>query len=266
MINGTLFAREMKAGIKLLVIFGAVITMYVVCIIWMYDPEMMKMLDGFAEAMPEIMAAVGMNGGAADLLGFMISYLYGFILLIFPMVFSILRGNRLIAGYVDRGSMAYLLAAPVKRRNVAVTQMTVLVSGIVILVVYITALELAAARWMFPGELVFRDIAAVNAGLLFLHLFIGSICFSASCVFSETGYSIAVGAGIPVLMYIFQMLANVGDRLENMKYFSVFTLFDPSGLAAGETNAVCGAVCLLAGAAVVFPAGITVFCRKDIHV
>lgn len=59
----------------------------------MHDPEMMKTLDSFVEVMPELMAAVGMSAGAASLLGFMVSYLYGFILLIFPMVFCILRGK-----------------------------------------------------------------------------------------------------------------------------------------------------------------------------
>lgn len=88
-----LFKREMKGSVKLLVIFGAIITMYVSIIINMYDPEMMKMLDGFVEIMPELMAAVGMTANAASLLGFMVSYLYGFILLIFPMLFCILRGN-----------------------------------------------------------------------------------------------------------------------------------------------------------------------------
>ena len=86
MINSTLYLREMKKSVKMLIIFGAVITMYVTIIIGMYDPEMMKMLDGFAEMMPELMAAVGMDTSANTLLGFMVSYLYGFIFLIFPSV------------------------------------------------------------------------------------------------------------------------------------------------------------------------------------
>lgn len=266
MINRALFGREMQAGVKLLAVFGAVITMYVICIIWLYDPETMAMLDSFTEAMPEIMAAVGMTAGAADLMGFMISYLYGFILLVFPMVFSILRSNRLIAGYTDSGSMAYLLAAPVKRRTIAFTQMTALLCGIFILIGYTTVLELAAAQWLFPGELPYSELLAVNAGLLCLHFMIGSVCFSASCIFSEVKHSTAVGAGIAVLMYIFQMLANVSDKINAVKYFSVFTLFDPSGLAAGGTGAICGSICLLIGAVLIYPAGIAVFCRKDIHV
>ena len=113
MMNLTLYRREMKGSIRLLLIFGAVMTLYISIIISMYDPEMMKTLDNFAEVMPDLMASVGMKAHASNLLGFMVSYLYGFILLIFPMVFSILRGNALIARYVDKGSMLSLVAAPV---------------------------------------------------------------------------------------------------------------------------------------------------------
>ena len=136
MINMALYKRELKGSVKLLLILGAIITMYVSIIISMYDPEMMKMLDSFAEAMPELMAAVGMRANAANLLGFMVSYLYGFILLLFPMLFCILRGNSLVARYVEKGSMVSLVAAPIKRRAIVLTQMTVLISGILLLILY----------------------------------------------------------------------------------------------------------------------------------
>ena len=145
--------KQMKRNVKLLVLFGMIISMYVYIIISMYDPKMMEMMDNFAKLMPELMAAMGMTTDTANLMAFMISYLYGFILLIFPMVFSILRGHGLVAAYVDKGSMASLLAAPVKRRTIILTQMAALISGIVILVVYSTVLEYACAGGLFPGEL-----------------------------------------------------------------------------------------------------------------
>lgn len=266
MISMALYKREMKGSIKLLLIFGAVITMYVSIIIGMYDPDMMKMLDGFSEAMPELMAAVGMTPGAGTLLGFMVSYLYGFILLIFPMLYCILRGNALIARYVDKGSMASLAAAPVKRRTIAFTQMAALISGILLLVLYSTVLELACAGSGFPGELDTGELFGLNAGLLCLHLFIGGICFLASCLFSDTRYSIGLGAGIPAFMYVLQMLANVGGSAEKAKYCTFFTLFQPEGLIAGEGSAIAGALLLLTGAAVLYGAGIVVFDRKDLHI
>ena len=224
MINMALYKREMKGSVKLLLIMGAIITMYVSIIISMYDPEMMKMLDSFAEAMPELMAAVGMRANAANLLGFMASYLYGFILLLFPMLFCILRGNSLVARYVEKGSMVSLVAAPIKRRAIVLTQMTVLISGILLLIR--TVLELICAGSGFPGELDTIELLVLNGGLLCLQLFIGGICFVSSCIFSDTKYSVSFGAGIPIFMYVLQMLANVGGNAEKAKYFTFFTLLD----------------------------------------
>lgn len=266
MINFTLYKREIKGSLKLFVIFAAIMTLYISVIISMYDPELMKTLDGFVEAMPEIMAAVGMSAGATSLIGFMISYLYGFIMLIFPMLFCILRGNGLVAKYVDKGSMISLVAAPVKRRTIAFTQLMVLISGVVLLIVYATVLELVVAQSNFPDELAVSELVKLNGGLLCLHLFIGGICFLASCIFSDTKYSIAFGAGLPALMYILQMLANVGESAEKAKYFSVFTLFDPEGIVAGESFANTGIIILLIGAIALYAAAITVFSKKDLHI
>lgn len=266
MINTALYKREMKGSIKLLAVFGAVITMYVTIIINMYDPEMLKTLDSFAKAMPELMASFGMKTNAANLLGFMVSYLYGFILLIFPMAFCILRGNALIARYVDKGSMASLAAAPVKRRTIAFTQMGTLISGIMLLIFYITVLELVCAELAFPGDLDIAALCMLNSGLLCLHLFIGGICFLSSCLFSDTKYSIAFGAGIPALMYIVQMLANVGGKAETAKYFTFFTLYNPDAVIAGEGNTDIGMFVLFAGAAVLYGLGIIVFEKKDLYI
>ena len=265
-MNPTLYKREMKGSVKLLVIFGAVMTMYVTIIISMYEPDMLKLLDSYAQAMPELMAAVGMTPGAADLLGFMISYLYGFILLVFPMVYCILRANGLVAKYVDRGSMASLLAAPVRRSSIALTQAAVLITGTMLLVGYVTGLELAVCEAYFPGELAAKELLAVNGGLLCLQLFIGGVCFLFSCIFSDTKYSLAFGAGVPAVMFLLQMLANAGEAAEKARCFTFFTLFDPKGLAAGEGEAVLFAALLLAGAAALYAAGTVVFCKKDLHV
>ena len=62
-MSWTLYKREMKGSVKLLLLFAAVITMYVTIIITMYEPEMMATLDSFYEVMPEMMAA-GICGGA----------------------------------------------------------------------------------------------------------------------------------------------------------------------------------------------------------
>lgn len=266
MINFTLFKQGVKGSWKMLLIFAAVLTLYVSIIISMFDPEKMELLDEYTKIMPEIMAAVGMTAGATTLLGFMSSYLYGFIMIVFPMVFSILYGNKLIAGHVDRGSMTYLLAAPVKRYTVAITQIKVLITGILALVLYITILELSIAEATFPGSLEIGTLLVLNFGLFCLHLFIGGICFFCSCLFSDVKYSIGFGAGIPALEFIIQMLSNTGEQMENVKYATFFTLFNPEGIIGGKGGAINGIIALLAGAIVLFLAAIAVFSKKDLHI
>ncbi|MDY3846403.1 MAG: ABC transporter permease [Eubacteriales bacterium] len=266
MLSPTLYKREMKGSLKILIIFAAVILMYVAIIISMYDPEMMATLDKFYEVMPQIMASVGMRAGATSLIGFMISYLYGFILLVFPMLFCILRSNALIAKYVDAGSMVTLLAAPVKRITVVLTQLSVLVSGVFLIDVYTTGIELLIVKTRFPGELIVAQLLKLNLSLLSLHLFIASICYLSSCIFSDTKYSIAFGAGIPALMYVLQMLANAGKKAEMAKYFTFFTLFDANGIVAGEIGAIIKMTVLFVGAIALFSVGTVIFCKKDLHI
>jgi len=266
MFNFTLYKRGMQGSWKMLLIFAAVLTMYFTIIISMFDPALGSVLNEFAEAMPELMAMVGMTPSSTTMLGFMSAYLYGFIMLIFPMIFSILSANKLIARHVDNGSMTYLLAAPVKRRTVAFTQMKVIASGIFALTAYATIMGIIACELSFPGELEIGKFILLNLGALCLQLFIGGICFLCSCIFNDTKYSIGFGAGIPALAFIIQMMANAGAELENAKYATFFTLFNPDGITAGETGAIWGMVTLFVGAMVLFISAITIFNKKDLHI
>lgn len=266
MFNVTLYKRGMQGSWKMLLIFAAVLTMYFTIIISMFDPALGSALNEFAKAMPELMAIVGMNPSSTTMIGFLSAYLYGFLMLIVPMIFSILCANRLIARQVDSGSMTYLLAAPVKRRSVAFTQMKVIASGIFALIFYATVLGIITCEISFPGELDIGKFILINLGALCLHLLIGGICFLCSCIFNDTKNSIGFGAGIPALAFVIQMMANAGAKLENAKYATFFTLFNPDGIAAGQTGAIFGMVALFAGALVLFASAIIIFEKKDLHI
>ena len=198
-MNFALYKKEIKGSFKILLIFAGMLTMYIVMIVSMYDPELSDALKQFEELMPELMSAVGMTGANETLTDFMSSYLYGMILLVFPMVYTVIWANGLIAKYVDRGSMAQLLAAPVKRSKIAVTQLTALISGIAALIFYCTVLEYGAAQMMFPGELSLTVLLRLNAGLLCLHLFIAAPIWEASS--KKSGVSHFLHCSIPTVLF-----------------------------------------------------------------
>lgn len=265
-MNITLYKRGLKGSWKLFVVFAAVLTMYFSIIITMFDPELGSALVEFEKLMPELMAMVGMTQTGTTLAGFMASYLYGFIMLVFPMVFSIFTANNLVVRQVDQGYMAYLLAAPVPRGKIVFTQIKVLLTGLVLLVGYAALVGIAASEWLFPGELDIPLFLLLNLGALALQCFIAGICFFFSCLFNDTKYSIALGAGIPALAFIIQMMANAGEEMANMKYATFFTLFAPQQIVAQETWPLWGMGALAAGALLLFIFSARVFIKKDIPV
>jgi ABC-2 type transport system permease protein len=266
MINRALFLRELRGSVKTLIVFGSITLLYIVIIVDMYDPKLAASLDDFVKAMPDLMAAFGMKQGATSLISFLDSYLYGFVLLLFPMVFSILRANGLIARYVDRGSMVSLIAAPVKRSTVAFTQLCVLIADIIILLALSTVTEIISAAILFPGELNTSGLLILNAGLLALQLFIAGICFFCSCLFSDARFSMGFGAGIPSLMYVLKMLADASSGAEDIKYFTFLTLFNPDGLIHSESGAIISATILFASAIALFAGSVVVFTKKDLSI
>lgn len=266
MISLPLYKQGLKAGWKILVILAAVMAMYITIIITMFDPQLGAALQGLAQAMPEIMAIAGMTYAGTSLCGFIASYLYGFVALVFPMVFSIIMANRLVCRHIDRGSMAYLLAAPVSRATVAFTQLKALGTGIFALMAFMTAAGGISAELWFPGQLEWGSFLLLNLGALALHAFIGAICFFASCLFSESKHSLALGAGLPSLMFVLQMIANYGGRLSNFRYATFFTLFDSAALAEGSLSALWGVAALAAGAAGLNALSIYIFTKRDIQV
>ena len=266
MFNFTLYKYSLRKNLFTLLIFAAVLTLYFSMVIPMFDPKLGGALKDFAESMPTIMAMFGMDTMATTMIGFISSWLYGFIMLVFPMVFSIICANGLVAGYVDKGSMTCLLAAPVKRGAVAFTQMKALASGIFLLTAYATGVGITVCNISFPGELDIKKFLLLNLGLLTLELFIGGVCFFCSCVFNETKYSIGLGAGISALSFILQMLANTDEKLEKIKYLTFFTLFDPGKLIAYDAAAIWSAVMLFIGSLLLFFSAILIFKRKDLPI
>lgn len=263
-MNLSLLKEDLRGGWKLFVLFFAVLAMYIAVIITMFDPELTSTLTLLTQSMPELMAAFGMGTVATTLAGFLANYLYGFLFLILPMVFVVMLSNRLISGHVDRGSMAWLLASPSSRGKVIVTQAFAQIISMLVMVVLSTLLTVGICQVMFPGELTIGRYIVLNLGLFCLQLAIGGICFLASCIFNESKNALAVGAGIPAAFFLVQMLVNLGGKLADLKYFTMFTLFQATGLLEGTTGAYAGAAALAALGAALYAAGIAIFRKRNL--
>lgn len=227
-----LMKREWKSNYKILLLFMAVLTLYESLIVAMYDPKLGESLNMMAETMPQIFAAFGMTDPGLTLLDFITNYLYGFILTMIPLIYTIIMCHRLIARYIDKGSMAYLLATPHTRAQIMFTQLSVLLSGVFLLIGYSVVLILGCSSMMFQETIEIGQFLMMNIGLLAIHSFFACVCFLSACSFNETKLSIGIGAGIGMASLLIQMLSQVSENIDFLKYITPLTLFDPHGLQA----------------------------------
>lgn len=261
----TLYRKDWRSHWKLLVGIMGAITLYFAVIIGMYDPADGSALEQLvAMKLPEeFIKAFGFATMDNSLLGFLSSYLYGFLLLALPLVAIIAIANRLVASLVDRGSMAAILSSAVTRRQVALTQAAFLISAVLALCLYITGIGMLLSELSFKGLLDHAAFLKLNAGLCMALLAVSAVCFFFSCLFTEARLSLAFGAGLPILFLIIQMLVNYNDKLGALRWLSLFSLFVPGDINAGQPVLVPMLVLGLVTAAL-YAAGILVFDRKDL--
>mgnify|MGYP001025335674 CR=1 FL=1 len=262
----SLFKATVKSSWLMFMIFLAILFMYLSIIITMFDPENMDAMALYLESLPQAMIdAFGYGTVATDLTSFIALYFYGFIVLLFPLIYCIVIANRLIAAHVDRGSMAFLLSTPNTRAKIVSTQGIYMIISITLLLALNTALGIVVCEALFPGELDMRGFLEINVATIMLTLAISSICFFFSCIFNEAKYSLAFGAGIPLLFFVINMLRNISGNYEWLQYLTIYTLFDPMEILAGDQPLITIALIFGLVTLVLYSAAVIIFSRRNLY-
>ena len=157
MFSKTLFKQSLIQNWKLWLIITIVTSAICILIINTFDPHAMRLaMMTFGDAPP-----AGMGGGPfgtgtsrfgmltiPDLLA---SGYYAMLGLIMPLVYVVVTSNSLMAGQVDRGSMAYTISSPLTRVKVAITQIIYLVVALASMFLVVAASGLAATQISHNG-------------------------------------------------------------------------------------------------------------------
>ncbi len=266
-MSKALFKNTFKRNIFILMIIFAIMVMYLSIIISMYDPDNTEAMNQMLEALPqEVAAAMGFSTLATDFTSFIAHYYYGFIILMFPMIYCIIMANRLVAKHVDQGSMSFFLSTPNTRKKIVLTQGIFFLLSITILHTIIALLGVLISQAMFPGELDIGSYIAINMGAMFLMYSISSISFFFSCLFNESSKSTMFGTGIPVLFFVLNMLSNVSPDINWLKNFTIFSLFDVAKILQGEISLAFIVLFYIVITFVLYFAGITIFNKKDLAI
>ncbi len=265
MISLPLLKANIRSQYLIFLIFAALLGLYLSIIAGMFNPESMAAFDAMLATLPkEIVNTMHFSIHETSLIGFLAGYFYGFLIQLILLIYTAITANHVIAGYVDSGSMAFLLSTPNPRWKIALTQAVYLAGSTALLIIITMLVGIAVSQAMFPGALDIGRFSLLNLGASLLFFALSAIGFFASCLFNETRLSLALGAGLPVFFLLLKLISGVSADLAPIGWASLMSLFDPAAIIARPASALPSFLALLLIGFVLYAAGIVVFSKKDL--
>lgn len=195
--------------------------------------------------------------------------------LLLPIIFVIMTANNLIAGQVDSGAMAFVLSTPTKRRKVTITQMSYLISALLVMYILMTLTSIISLSIVKDAiKITYMQLLKLNLSAFITMLAISGICFLSSCWFNRSKYAMSIGGGLTMFFLVATILGLFGSpvipsaiRIEAMRYFnyvSIITLFDTNSIIEGTNNYLWKLLILLFIGLITYIIGIKRFNEKDL--
>ena len=266
MISVPLLKQTIKSNGVLFLIFALVPCLFLSIVMGIYTTKTADAMKAILSsgALPQAMLQmVGSQINNLSLNGMLATQFFQMLAVLFPMIYVIIVGNKLIADRVDRGDMAYILSTPTRRNQVTFTQALYLFGSLIVMFGLFAGAGLVAAAIFQPGVLVIKSFLVLDLGAFLLAFATSGITFASSCIYNLSKNSLALGAGLPLTFFVCNLLAMMGENLKAFKYFTLQTLYDTNKILAGSVYARQLAILAIIGAGL-YAIGMIVFREKDL--
>ena len=230
----TLFKHELKQGRNALIIWTAVIAFMLGTCIIIY-PEMKSQMSEVSEMFSEMgsfSAAFGMDKiNFGEFLGYF-STECGNVLGLGGAFFAALLGITSLAKEEKEHTAEFLLTHPINRSKVVLQKLISVFMQIVILnafVVGITALSVLIVGEKPDAKL----LALIFLAYFILQVEIAAICFGISAFIGRGG--LGVGLGMAALFYFLNIISNLTERAEFLKYITPFAFAEGADIITNKS-------------------------------
>ncbi len=221
----TLVLHEIKRNKLSLIIWSAVISFMLAVCVLIY-PEMSKEMGQISEMFSNMGAfsdAFGMDQlNFGEFMGYF-GIECGNVLGIGGAIFAAILGISALAGEERNGTAEFLLTHPVSRLKIAAEKLIAVVAQI-------TALNLVVALVCLLSVLAVNveanalQMFLLLLSYLILQIEIGTISFCISAFMKNGGFGI--GIGLSMLLYFLNIVANLSESVEFLKYVTPFAYTD----------------------------------------
>ncbi|WP_293972737.1 ABC transporter permease subunit [uncultured Ruminococcus sp.] len=259
----TIIRHELKQSRISLIIWTVAIGFLLAVCIFMF-PEMkgeMEEVNDVFSSMGSFTQAFGMDKvNFGTLLGFY-AVECGNILGLGGAFFASLCAISVLSKEEKERTAEFLLTHPVSRVRVVAEKLISVLLQIVILNAVVYAIAVLSIA--FIGETVpWQEITLMHTAYLLLQLELAGVCFGVSA-FLRRG-SIGTGLGIAVIMYFLNIIANLTESAEFLKYITPFGYADGAEIVRNVSLDMNMIAIGILFAVIGISAAFVKYCRKDI--
>lgn len=227
----TIIRHELKQGWKSLAIWTAAIGFFIVICIFMY-PEMKGEMDDVSDmfsSMGAFTAAFGM-----DRLNF--GTLTGFYAVECGNIVGI--GGAFFAALIAIGALAkeekertaeFLLAHPISRVRLITGKLAAVIIQIIIMNVIVFVMSFVSIA-IIGEDIPWKEISLLHLAFLLVQMELAGICFGISAFLRRSG--LGIGLGIATIMYFLNIVANISESAEFLKYITPFGYAEGADIVA----------------------------------
>lgn len=251
----TLIRHELKQAWKSLLIWTLAIGSFIIICLFMY-PEMKSQMEGISSifsSMGAFTAAFGLNVLDFGTLRGFYGIECGNILGIGGALFAALIGIAALAKEERSGTAEFLLTHPLSRTEIITAKLAAVLIQVLVLnvVVWLMAIGSIAAI----GEPIpWKEVTLLHASFFLLQVELACVCFGLSAFLWKGG--LGIGLGLAIALYFMNIIANLTDKADFLKYVTPFGYADgPEILSKGTLDTgrlLVGLVFTAAGAAAAY--------------
>lgn len=259
----TMIRHELKQSRLSLAVWTAAIGFLLAVCIFMF-PEMKNEMDGINDvfsSMGSFTEAFGMDKVSFGTLSGFYAVECGNILGLGGAFFASLCAVSVLAKEEKEHTAEFLLTHPVRRSRILTGKLSAVLLQIMILNAAAYGIAISAIA-LIDETIPWKEISLLHLAYFLLQIELAGICFGISAFLSRG--SIGIGLGIAVIMYFLNLISNISESAEFLKYITPFGYADGADLVANlaidEKLVLIGMSFALIGIA----AGYVKYCRKDI--
>lgn len=259
-----LMKHELRQGWKTLAIWTVSIGFFVAICVFLY-PEMKGQMEGINEmfaSMGAFTAAFGMDElNFGTFLGFY-SVECGNILGLGGAFFASMTAVNMLAKEEKDRTAEFLLAHPIGRIRIIFEKLVAVLIQMILLNAIVFVLAIVSI--VLSGETIpWKEIGLLHTSYFLVQLELAGVCFGISAFLRHSG--LGIGFGLATAMYFLNIVANISEKAEFLKYITPFGYADGANII--EKAALDGKLILpgMVCAALVILVGFCKYARKDIH-